>query len=114
MDKQQVIEFLEKAGIWVKDGKIAKADIAKAKIVLESMKTVADSPDATLTQLRLEKILKDAAEADTYTVKVYHEAVEYSDLKKQDLSPKEDEIARKIRAHLEAVLENVNKVLEIV
>lgn len=31
MNKQQVIDFLIKAGIWVKDGKIAKADFDRAK-----------------------------------------------------------------------------------
>ncbi len=39
MNKQQVIDFLEKAGIWVKDGKVAKADVEKVKNLLsESFK----------------------------------------------------------------------------
>jgi len=55
MNKQQVIEFLQKAGIWVKDGQIAKSDVAKAKMVLQSARNEAkaDSPEETRLHLQL-------------------------------------------------------------
>ncbi len=43
MNKQQVIDFLIKAGIWVKDGKIAKADVEKVKGLVEAKITEFDS-----------------------------------------------------------------------
>jgi len=38
MSKKEVIDFLVKCGIWVKDSKIAKADLQRAKVALENMK----------------------------------------------------------------------------
>ncbi len=38
MSKNEVIDFLVKCGIWVKGGKIAKADLDRAKVALENMK----------------------------------------------------------------------------
>jgi hypothetical protein len=47
MNKQQVIDFLEKAGIWVEDGKIAKADLDRVKSLVESnFKQISDNGSA--------------------------------------------------------------------
>jgi hypothetical protein len=57
MNKKQVIDFLEKAGIWVKDGKIAKADIQKVKEAMAGHKVVAVSDEMTEAQAQtLKKI----------------------------------------------------------
>ncbi len=41
-EKEETIKFLEKAGIWVRDGKIAKADVSKAKKAVADFKLLTD------------------------------------------------------------------------
>jgi hypothetical protein len=38
LSKKEVIDYLVKCGIWVKDSKIARADLDRAKVALENMK----------------------------------------------------------------------------
>lgn len=49
MNRQQVINLLTECGIWVKNGKIAKADLNKAVAAVASLKTEAASKKVELT-----------------------------------------------------------------
>lgn len=68
MNKQQVIDFLVKCGIWVKDGQIAKADVQRAKVALENMKK--EAANVNHGQPVEATAVQEVAEKDTPSGKV--------------------------------------------
>jgi hypothetical protein len=58
MNKDKVIQFLQKAGIWPKDGKIAKADLEKALATLRS------NPECLKMELEPKRMELDTLKAE--------------------------------------------------